>query len=55
MIFKWETEKESLIRHMRISPREKLEWLREINEFIAKFSSKSAKAIRQELKKIRNI
>lgn len=52
MIFKWETEQERLLRLMRISPRKKLEWLRQMHEFIVKSSSKRDKLIRWKLRKI---
>ena len=50
MIFKWETEKERLLRLMKISPKKKLEWLREMHEFVSKFTSKNNKTIRQKLR-----
>jgi len=49
MIYKWETEKEQLARFMLIPPMKKLEWLRQMNEFILKFSSKKQQAIRKKL------
>ena len=52
MIFKWETEEERLLRFMKISPKKKLEWLRQMNEFILKSSSKSDRLIRWKLRKI---
>jgi len=51
MKFGWETDKERLLKHIKMSPKKKLEWLHEINEFIDKFSSKSTKDIRQRLRK----
>jgi hypothetical protein len=36
MICKWESREERLLRFMKISPKKKLEWLLEINEFIHK-------------------
>lgn len=36
MICKWESREERLLRFMRISPKKKLEWLLEINEFLNK-------------------
>jgi len=53
MIFKWETEKERLQRFMKISPKKKLEWLRQMNEFIVKSSSKRDRLIRWKLREIR--
>jgi len=51
MIFKWETEKERLSRFMKIPPKKKLEWLRQMHEFIIKSSSKRDKLIRWKLRK----
>ena len=53
MIFKWETEKERLLRFMKISPKKKLEWLRQMNDFIVKSSSKRDRLIRWKLREIR--
>lgn len=50
MIFRWETEEERLSRFIKIPPKKKLEWLRQMNEFIDKFSSKNSRAIRQKLR-----
>ncbi len=50
MRFKWETEEKRLLKHMRLPPKKKLEWLRQINEFIAKYSSKRTKQIRSKLR-----
>lgn len=52
MIFKWESEEERLLRFMKIPPKKKLEWLRQINEFIAKCSSKRSRSIRWKLRGI---
>lgn len=51
MITKWETEIERLKRHMEIPAKKKLEWLREMNEFLAKYTPKKAKAYRKKLRK----
>ena len=53
MTFEWESEKERLLRFMRIPPRKKLEWLYQINEFINKYSSKQSRAIRRKLRENR--
>ena len=50
MIFKWETEKERLLRFMKIPPKKKLEWLREMHEFVTKFTSKHSRTIRHKLR-----
>jgi hypothetical protein len=52
MIFKWESEEERLTRFMKIPPKKKLEWLRQMNEFMLKYSSKHSKLIRWKLRKI---
>lgn len=53
MIFEWETEEERLLRFMKIPAKKKLEWLRQMNEFITKCSSKRCKLLRWELRKTR--
>ena len=53
MIFEWETEEERLKRLMKYSAKEKLEWLREMHEFILKASSEEDKKIRIELREMR--
>lgn len=53
MIFRWEKRKEKLSRYMSISPKKKLEWLRQMNEFIAKCTMKRDRAIRRKLREIR--
>lgn len=50
MIFRWESERERLLKFMKIPAKKKLEWLRQMNEFTAKFSSKRTLAIRQKLR-----
>lgn len=50
MIFKWETEEEKTRRFVRMSPQKKLEWLRQMNEFIAKFAPKERRKIKEQLK-----
>ena len=52
MIFEWETERERLLRFIKIPPKKKLEWLHQMNEFIVKASSKRDKLIRLKLRKI---
>ncbi len=51
MIYKWESPKERLLRFMRISPKKKMEWLREMQEFTLKASDKRMRAIRLQLRK----
>jgi hypothetical protein len=52
-MLKWETEEERLTRLMKIPPKKKLEWLRRMNEFLAKCSLERTKSIRRELRKHR--
>ena len=51
--FGWESEKDRLRRFMRISPQRKLEWLREMSEFIAKCYSFTQKRIFRKLRALR--
>ena len=51
MIFEWETEEERVLRFMKIPPKKKLEWLRQMNEFMVKCSSKRSRLIRWKLRK----
>jgi len=50
MIFEWESDDERLAKFMRISPKKKLEWLLQMNEFVYKFSSKKQRSIRRKLR-----
>jgi len=50
MIKKWESKTARLKKMVNISPKKKLEWLRQMNEFTNKFSSPKAKRIRRILK-----
>ncbi len=53
MIFKWESEEERLLRFMKVSPKKKLEWLRQMNEFIEKASSKKDLLLRRKMRQTR--
>lgn len=53
MQFKWETDRERLLRFMKISPKEKMTWLLQMNIFTHKASSKRTLAIRQKLREKR--
>ena len=55
MIFKWKNEKERLIQSMKTSPKKKLEWLWQMNEFSAKFTPPKQKKIRQKLRALRSL
>jgi len=48
--FKWETSEDKLLRHMSLSPKQKLEWLWEINQFLFKYSTPKVRRIRQRLR-----
>ncbi len=43
MILKDASEKERLLKFMKISPKKKLEWLQSMNEFTFKFTTKKAR------------
>ena len=45
MKFEWESEKEMLMRFVKISPKQKLEWLQEMKEFTRAFLPKSKKRL----------
>jgi len=50
VIFKWESEEERLLKFMRIPPKKKLEWLRQMKEFLCKVSTKRQRDIYQRLR-----
>jgi len=50
MKFEWESEEKRLLRFMKVPPKKKLEWLYEMNKFLAKYMSKSQKKIRQKIR-----
>lgn len=52
MIFKWETEKERVLKHMYVSPKKKLVWLEQMHKFIAQSTSKRNKLVRWKLRRI---
>lgn len=54
MNFGWESDLERLKRHMKISPKKKLEWLREMNEFSARYMPKKTRAIYLKLRRTGN-
>lgn len=47
-----EAEQDKILHGMRISPRAKMKWLREMNEFMLKAASKKTMKIRQKLRKL---
>lgn len=52
MITRWETKKERVLRHSRISPKKKLESIRLMNEMADKVLSPRQKAIRRKLREL---
>ncbi len=50
MIFKWETEREKILKGAKISPGKKLEGIRLMNEFADRVLTRRQKGIRQKLK-----
>jgi hypothetical protein len=50
MIFEWDTEEERISRFMNISPKKKLEWLFQTQDFLAKFSPRKRMAFRRKLR-----
>jgi len=50
MIFKWESEEEKLRRFMKVPPGKKMELMRQMSEFMNKYSSKRTREIRQRLR-----
>ncbi len=53
MVFQWETEKEKLLRFMKVTPKKKMEWLYQMHEFLRKASTKRQRDIFQRLREIR--
>lgn len=52
MIFKWESEEERLKQFMKIQPKKKMEWLREMQEFTLKYTTKRERKLRQKLREM---
>lgn len=50
MIFKWQTEKERVLRGAKISPKEKLEAFRLMNELADKVLTKKQKIMRRKMR-----
>lgn len=55
MTFEWETRDQRLRRFMKISPQKKLEWLRQMQEFTLKTSTRRLNIIRRKLREGRAI
>jgi len=54
MNFNWETKKEQVLKSMRIPAQKKMEWLREMHEFMLKSYSKRRRDIFWKLRGIKN-
>jgi len=50
---KWKSQEERARYYMSIPPRKKLEWLREIQEFISSVSPRNQKVFLKKLREIR--
>ena len=53
MISKWESEKERLLKFMRIAPKKKLEWLQEMHDFLCKALTKKQRRVYYRLRETR--
>lgn len=53
MKFEWESQESKLLRSMSISPKQKLEWLNEMHNFILKISSEEDIKLRWKLRELR--
>jgi len=53
MTFEWETRKERVKRFMKIPALKKMEWLRQMNAFMIKTSSRKMMTIRLKLRENR--
>ena len=53
-MFQWESEEERLLKFMKISPKKKLEWLRQINEFSEKYTPPKFRKLRRKLRESRS-
>ncbi len=52
--FGWEAREDYIRRAMKISPKRKLEWLYEINEFFGKYAPKKSRIARMKLRALRS-
>lgn len=53
MIFKWENQEERLLRFISIAPKKKLEWLRQMHDFLCKGLTKKQRYIYHRLREDR--
>ncbi|MCK5580204.1 MAG: hypothetical protein KAJ18_02915 [Candidatus Omnitrophica bacterium] len=54
-MFEWESEKDRLLKALKMSPRRKMEWLREMNEFSAKYMPSKSRKVRQKLREAEGV
>ncbi len=52
-MFKWETQEERLLKFMAIPPKKKLEWLRQMHEFIRLAYTKKQRNLYYRLRECR--
>ena len=55
MIYKWESSKAKLLKSMSVPPKQKMEWLREINEFLDKYTPAKTKKMKRALRNARSL
>ncbi len=53
MIYKWESEKQRLSKFMGIRPKKKLEWLRDMHDFLRKALTKRQRRVYYKLREAR--
>ena len=53
MISKWESQKERLVKFMAIAPKKKLEWLRQMHDFLRKAMTKKQRRVYYRLRETR--
>ena len=55
MNFQWEKNEERLLRWMKISPKSKLEWLRQMNDFSSRCLPRKSRSIRLKVRRMRSL
>ena len=53
MTDQWESRDEKLLRYMKIPPKKKMEWLKEMNESLDRLSTRRLRRIRQKIREER--
>ena len=53
MIYKWESDEERLKRFMKIPLKKKMEWLRQMQEFTLKYTTKRGLKLWHKLREMR--